>query len=81
VRSPTSLIGREQTRVECFSSLRGESKPVWVSLGERLVYRIDCDRPCWQEFREEDIAIPPWRSDFFGEDIRSHEQRFDSNQA
>lgn len=53
----------------------GETKYVWDSLGGRERYRLDHDRPCWQEQVELDVEIPSWATDFFEEDIAVYKQQ------
>ena len=55
----------------------GETKFVWDSLGGRVEYRIDHDRPCWQEpvASGDAVEIPDWATARFDEDISAYKQR------
>jgi arylsulfatase A-like enzyme len=43
----------------------GDRKRVWDSIGGRESYRLDADRPCWQERVDEEFALEAIESTFF----------------
>ncbi|AUV82846.1 sulfatase [Salinigranum rubrum] len=53
----------------------GDRKYVWDSQGNALAYRLDCERPSWQELTEEDVRPPEWASAFFPGDITTAKER------
>lgn len=71
---PAELIGRNRDEIadlvseEVFEfhsrsqrcAIKGECKFQWDSLGGTIKYRLDNDRPGWQEKDAEDVAIPEW---------------------
>lgn len=54
---------------------RGRDKYVWDSLGNRDRYRLDPDRPSWQEHVEQVERVPSWATDEFDEDITTFKDR------
>lgn len=49
-------------------------KYVWDSLGTTERYRIDTDRPCWQEDVDEDVSVPAWATALFERDIGEYKR-------
>ncbi len=49
----------------------GTEKTVWDSLGNRIVYEVDPDRPSWQKKVETGEGAPEFEADFFDEPIGS----------
>lgn len=53
-----------------------DRKWVWDSLGGCIEYRIDPERPSWQERNSEaDASVPVWASEFFEESIDAFQRR------
>lgn len=59
----------------------GETKYVWDSLGGRHRYRLDHDRPCWQEQVAADAEIPSWATECFDVEISTYKERAESSES
>jgi len=53
----------------------GDRKYVWDSLGDRTVYELDADRPCWQAETATPTEPPAWKSTFFPEPASDVKER------
>lgn len=62
--------------IRCF--YRDETKYQWDSVGQHLEYRLDDDRPCWQELESEDASIPDEAFASFPSEIDNYKQRVGS---
>jgi arylsulfatase A-like enzyme len=54
---------------------RGERKYVWDSLGNVHAYRLDPDRPSWQELVDESAGLPDWAAACFPDDVTGAKER------
>jgi len=59
----------------------GERKYIWDSLGDRTVYELDADRPCWQEAADRPEGLPEWKSEFFPEPADEVKSRCAADEA
>ena len=59
----------------------GDSKYQWDSLGNRRRYRLDPDRPSWQELDAEDVDVSDYESTLFGVPIEAYRQQAETSAA
>lgn len=52
-----------------------DRKVVWDSLGDCALYRLDAERPTWQETVDNDVDVPSWATEFFDGDITEYKDR------
>ena len=57
----------------------GEEKYQWDSLGNRCHYRLNRDRPSWQQPDTEDADIADYESTLFGVPIKEYRQRVETS--
>jgi len=57
----------------------GEVKYQWDSLGNRCHYRLNRDRPSWQQPDTEDVDIADYESTLFGVPIEEYRQRAETS--
>ncbi|MFB6294188.1 MAG: sulfatase, partial [Candidatus Nanohaloarchaea archaeon] len=52
-----------------------DEKVEWDSLGTTKRWRLDMDKPNWQELEDDGIDIPDWATNHFDEDIETVKER------
>lgn len=57
----------------------GNAKYQWDSLGNKHRYRLDPDRPSWQEFDAEDVDITEYETELFQTPIDDYRQRVETS--
>jgi arylsulfatase A-like enzyme len=57
------------------AAYEGEAKYVWDSLGNTVAYRLDPNRPSWEERGGEGVSPPAWTTHYFADDAADAKAR------